>query len=756
MGNNKHDWSALSLKDKADLFKIYINNGISDLNTIVKHYNAFGGPLYNEDNPIESFNGNSTIPVVRYKDGGDIRYGGIPLRNEEDYYTSEADVNMKPDSNNHFSSRNLKTGRLLKSENHETFDKMINGEFEAGYNIYRDYKGDLYSFGKEDVVPVGMTNVNKDFGKSNYIVNQFGNGGDTNNDSEKSVFRKFIDYLFNNSSDSNHDNRSYEDKRREEFIKFQKEQVNHWSKNYDDLPDGYKQYLENLVKDYNFKEGESVKQLYDSGKLNAILEAQYGKDKIQRSGRIKNNDSPTKIASENFEEGINRAIYWRKGYEKPNMQFAIPYIDSLEVKVPKIGRVSTNALDSIAKYANEANLPLKEALGLSAQETNFGATPLYNMKNNDSEYNRLLANTSYFRNYGVIPAENLVRDFRYNISEDPISRNIPPLLHAFQYYKSGNYNRGDKNHTTDVINRGEELMKTEVIKNWIENSEYAKKALSTENNDFKIGGKINNLFNSFNKGGDTNNNDVFVDKGGWSKESEEFRKNRYKMLDPTGRAGLSQILYLITGGNQARGEENEYWKTYLGLESSVPKMNPAAKTSWDDAIEKEKIANGEMPSDFYGTTPRMDLNIQSIADTLNVGKIYRNYDEYKSKYPELPSEATIERIYETGKKVLDNPNTWQQVDGDNTAIKKKFDPSTNEANPLGMLANFGLMWSPEDESLYMHDTYDFNKFGEIFIGKRPKEMKIRGKIKFNPKKGSLLLRNDMENFDNYPKPITTK
>ena len=33
---------------------------------------ALGGPLYNEDNPIEGFQGNPYIPVVRYKDGGGI------------------------------------------------------------------------------------------------------------------------------------------------------------------------------------------------------------------------------------------------------------------------------------------------------------------------------------------------------------------------------------------------------------------------------------------------------------------------------------------------------------------------------------------------------------------------------------------------------------------------------------------------------------------------------------------------------------
>lgn len=57
----------------------------------------------------------------------------------------------------------------------------------------------------------------------------------------------------------------------------------------------------------------------------------------------------------------------------------------------------------------------------------------------------------------------------------------------------------------------------------------------------------------------------------------------------------------------------------------------------------------------------------------------------------------------------------------------------------------------------MHDTYDFPG---IYTGKgrpmfnRPKEMKIRGAIDFNPKKGSYLLRNDMENYNNFPKPIT--
>ena len=75
-------------------------------------------------------------------------------------------------------------------------------------------------------------------------------------------------------------------------------------------------------------------------------------------------------------------------------------------------------------------------------------------------------------------------------------------------------------------------------------------------------------------------------------------------------------------------------------------------------------------------------------------------------------------------------------------------------SPLGMLANFGMMWNPEEGAIYVHDTYDFPKFSRNFVGDRPKEMKIRGRINFDPKKGSKLLRNDLESFYDYPQPMT--
>lgn len=276
--------------------------------------------------------------------------------------------------------------------------------------------------------------------------------------------------------------------------------------------------------------------------------------------------------------------------------------------------------------------------------------------------------------------------------------------------------------------------------------------------------EIRRHYNTINKPTDNNSTPICIlnkigvtkkyDEGGYTEESLEKRKAIYRRYDPVGGTGLiSQGLYMLSGGNQSRGEENEYWKAYQGLSNAVPKMNPKAKTSWDDKIEAEKRANGELPSEFYGTTPRMDLNIQAIADTLNTGNIYRNYDKYIEEYPELPSKKRIKEIYETGKRVLENPNTWQQVDGDRTAIKKQYDSTTNESNPLGMLANFGMMWNPEEGVIYIHDTYDFTDLGKLFVGDRPREMKIRSRVSFDPKKGSKLLRNNLESYQDYPNPI---
>lgn len=275
-----------------------------------------------------------------------------------------------------------------------------------------------------------------------------------------------------------------------------------WLKEYKDLPSLYKKAINEVFQKMNFGTND-YEALYNSNKYWNIISEYYGG---VPSYRLRENDSPTKKQSEAYERSMNKLIYNRKGYGSPNMKYAIPYNESKEIVIPTIGRVPTNALDSIAKYSYQAGLPLYEGLGLSGQETNFGATPTFNMKSipknasqkeqdNIKFFNRVLGNTSYFRNYGYIPAEYMVRDFRYNLEGHAIDRNIPPLLHAFQYYKKGKYNPGDPNHTSDVRKKGQFIMNTKPIQDWIKSSLYAQKALQINNgnitNNLKaFGGRI--------------------------------------------------------------------------------------------------------------------------------------------------------------------------------------------------------------------------------------------------------------------------
>ena len=258
-----------------------------------------------------------------------------------------------------------------------------------------------------------------------------------------------------------------------------------WERKFKDLPQGFKQAVLQLVKELNYNI-EDAEELFNSGALRAPLDAKF---RNTQPGRVRQNDSPTSDMSTDLEDRMNTSVYNRSDAVRPNMQYAIPYIEDLEIKVPGVGRTTTNALDSLAKYAYEARIPLEEALGLAAQETALGAIPLTNYKDIPKnateeekqevrEYNRALGNSSYFRNYGIIPAENIVRDFRYNLVEDPISRDIPPLLHAFEYWKKGYYNRGDSNHTEDVKRKGREVMNTEVIQEWVKNSKFAQRVIN--------------------------------------------------------------------------------------------------------------------------------------------------------------------------------------------------------------------------------------------------------------------------------------
>lgn len=252
---------------------------------------------------------------------------------------------------------------------------------------------------------------------------------------------------------------------------------------------------------------------------------------------------------------------------------------------------------------------------------------------------------------------------------------------------------------------------------------------------------------------------IHDDQGG-HKTSSDFRWDVFDKYDPAAgvvMAGIGSWFGLHNDGEK-EGEEDQYYKAYLGLPNAVPPMKKGAQTNWDAQIEAQKEANGELLSDFYGTTPRMDSNIQALSDTLMLGKISRDYDSYKKEYGEtLPSKSKIEKAYEFAKKLLNNPNQWHQADYDEIRIKNNPEISeTLEGNPLGMLAKAGVLWDDKNGFIYVHDTYDFNKTlqGLSDVPVRPREMKIRSRIKFDPKKGSKLLRDGKKGYvEDYPEVI---
>ena len=262
--------------------------------------------------------------------------------------------------------------------------------------------------------------------------------------------------------------------------------------------------------------------------------------------------------------------------------------------------------------------------------------------------------------------------------------------------------------------------------------------------------------------------------GGYKNDPIELSLRRYSAAthDPVGGFDLFNALNSWFGkGNTRKGEENEFFRAYLGLENNVPKMSADAKTEWDDAVEKKKIDAGKLSSDFYNTTPRMNQMIEVLADTLNTGDIVRNYRKYKQQNPDIAPKEVFKLLYRQGKEVLNNPNKWIQVGeevedyrtgrGTQLRVVDKKDPNTNESMPLGMFGKFGMKWNPEESAIYVHDTYDFPYHITAFssIPVRPKEMKIRGRIPYKPEEGSSLLRNNgilTVSLKDLEKPIADK
>lgn len=241
---------------------------------------------------------------------------------------------------------------------------------------------------------------------------------------------------------------------------------------------------------------------------------------------------------------------------------------------------------------------------------------------------------------------------------------------------------------------------------------------------------------------DTYKMPIKINDGGWTKDEIKSNRRVHNTYDPTSSIDpVSWTLNRTLGGNLAKGEEDQYWRAYLGLPNILPKASNSDLTKWD-LSEYKKYAKDNKP-DYYGITDRMRGYVQAIGDTLNLSKLSKKYPN--SMYPQM---------YEFSKQLLNNPFKWQQADDANTNFKNKHSESSqiNEYNPLGMLAKFGAMWDPNRMRIQVHDEYDFPNYTRISIPERRNKMFIRGSAYLNPLVGSDYFNTGLiQNRINYEK-----
>jgi hypothetical protein len=96
----------------------------------------------------------TTTPVLQpdSSNGGQVGASDTQFTEDEYDYESAKKYGVTPDETGHYPSRvpsGEQEGLILKSENHPTFNKTLEGEKAAGYEIYRNLKDNrLYSFKK--------------------------------------------------------------------------------------------------------------------------------------------------------------------------------------------------------------------------------------------------------------------------------------------------------------------------------------------------------------------------------------------------------------------------------------------------------------------------------------------------------------------------------------------------------------------------------------------------------------------------------
>lgn len=207
----------------------------------------------------------------------------------------------------------------------------------------------------------------------------------------------------------------------------------------------------------------------------------------------------------------------------------------------------------------------------------------------------------------------------------------------------------------------------------------------------------------------------------------DFIPTMKRMLDPNRER---------SGKDTATDFEEKMWKAYT--DGDISRL-PASKYRFDDDDDDAQ---------YVGLPQEQAILIQSLLDKEYMNNMldeaYKDADE-KSKRKIRDYKKVLDKL---NKNIFENPGKWilvnegispfrEEVYGDNFEKVK-------EASGLGALKNFSVRWDPDAGMLDVKDDYDFSrkKIAEDIIPERDVPLRIRERIKYDPKKGSVLRNND--------------
>ena len=149
MNNYSKPWDNLSLKDKAEMMKVAVNNGMTSLSDIKEAYNKYAeNNEYAEGGPLKQW---TLVDETAYKRWRNNLPDNLRETNDNDYDMRAAfKAGMQPEWNDrdksyHLGSRDPNTGRILKAPHHPTYLEATATDAGLGYYPIIDSNGNTYT-----------------------------------------------------------------------------------------------------------------------------------------------------------------------------------------------------------------------------------------------------------------------------------------------------------------------------------------------------------------------------------------------------------------------------------------------------------------------------------------------------------------------------------------------------------------------------------------------------------------------------------